>query len=320
MKKLLFLATFLIVLISCKKENQIEKEIAKVDINISVERFDKLFSEAMPSDLPDLKQAYPFMFSERYSDSTWIARMNDTLQKELHEEVKKAFLDIESLEDEIQKFYQHLKYYFPETRSPRIITSTSDIDYRNKIIVTDTIVLIALDTYLGNDHRFYEGIQKYLTHNFTREQIVVDLSEAYGEKYVFQTQRKTLLDEMIYTGKLLYFKDIMIPFKSDAEKIGYTQEQLDWAEANESYIWRYFVERELLYSTDSKLPSRFINPAPFSKFYLVEIDNESPGKIGQYMGWQIVKAYMNNHDASLKEMLNSSPEDIFNNSKFKPNK
>jgi gliding motility-associated lipoprotein GldB len=320
MKKLLFLATILIVLISCEKENKREKEIAKVDIDITIERFDKLFSEATPSDLPDLKKGYPFMFSERYSDSMWVARMNDTLQKELHEEVKKEFSNFEGIQDQIHQFYQHLKYYYPETRSPRIITSTSDVDYRNKIIVTDTIVLIALDTYLGNNHRFYEGIQKYLTQNFKSEQIAVDLAEAYGEKYVFQTQRKTLLDEMIYAGKLLYFKDIMIPFKSDSEKIGYTQEQLDWAKANESYIWRYFVERELLYSTDSKLPSRFINPAPFSKFYLVEIDNESPGKIGQYMGWQIVKAYVKNNDVSLKEVLTASPEDIFNNSKFKPSK
>ncbi|MEJ2113038.1 MAG: gliding motility lipoprotein GldB [Flavobacteriaceae bacterium] len=320
MKKLLFLATILIVLISCEKENKREKEIAKVDIDITIERFDKLFSEATPSELPDLKKGYPFMFSERYSDSMWVARMNDTLQKELHEEVKKEFSNFEGIQDQIHQFYQHLKYYYPETRSPRIITSTSDVDYRNKIIVTDTIVLIALDTYLGNDHRFYEGIQKYLTQNFKREQIAVDLAEAYGEKYVFQTQRKTLLDEMIYAGKLLYFKDIMIPFKSDSEKIGYNQEQLDWAKANESYIWRYFVERELLYSTDSKLPSRFINPAPFSKFYLVEIDNESPGKIGQYMGWQIVKAYVKNNDVSLKEVLTASPEDIFNNSKFKPSK
>ena len=320
MKRLIFLITFLVIIVSCKKENEHEKEISQIDIDITIERFDKLFSEASAAGLPNLKKAYPFMFSEKYSDSTWIARMNDTLQRELHMEVFKAFSNFEDVEDEIHQFYQHLKYYFPETRAPRIITSTSDVDYRNNVIVTDTIVLIALDTYLGKDHRFYEGIQKYLTQNFTKEQIVVGLAEAYGKKYVFQTERKTLLDEMIYAGKLLYFKDIMIPFKSDAEKIGYTQEHLDWSKANESYIWRYLIERELLYSTDSKLPGRFINPAPFSKFYLVEIDNESPGKIGQYIGWQIVKAYMKNNKVSLKELLSASPEDIFNNSKFKPNK
>ena len=149
---------------------------------------------------------------------------------------------------------------------------------------------------------------------------MVDLATEYANKYIYQKQNKTLLDEMIYFGKQLYFKDKVIPFKTKAERIGYTEAQLDWAHVNESYIWRYFVERELLFSTDSKLPSRFINPAPFTKFYLEEIDSESPGRLGQYMGWQIMKAYMQNNKISLKEMLITSPEEIFNNSKFKPNK
>ena len=125
---------------------------------------------------------------------------------------------------------------------------------------------------------------------------------------------------MIYFGKQLYFMDEVIPFKSEAERISYSQEQLEWANLNESYIWRYFVERELLFSTDSKLPGRFINPAPFTKFYLEEIDSESPGRLGQYMGWQMVRAYMENNEVTLKEMLIKSPEEIFNNSKFKPRK
>ena len=125
---------------------------------------------------------------------------------------------------------------------------------------------------------------------------------------------------MIFYGKQLYFKDVVIPFKTEAERISYTQEQLDWARANESYIWRYFVERELLFSTDSKLPSRFINPAPFTKFYLEEIDSESPSRLGQYTGWQIVKSYMENNDISLRDMLQTSSEEIFNKSKFKPKK
>ena len=90
--------------------------------------------------------------------------------------------------------------------------------------------------------------------------------------------------------------------------------------ANESYIWRYFIERELLFSTDLKLSGRFITPAPFSKFYLEDIDAESPGRLGQYIGWQIVRAYMQQNDVSLKDMLLKSPEEIFNNSKFKPRK
>ena len=304
---------------SCETDSKLEQDIAKIDVSVNVERFDKLFAKVTPEGLPELKSDYPFMFSKNYNDSLWIARINDTLQQQLNAEVDKAFAIDNGFEYDIQSLFQHLKYYFKAFKSPRIITVTSDVDYRNKTIITDTIVLIALDTYLGADHEFYGGIPKYIRQNFEPPQIVSDLATQYAQQNIYQPIRKTFLDEMIYYGKVLYFKDIIIPFKVDEEKIGYTKEQLDWAIDNESYIWRYFVERELLYDTDPKLLIRFINPAPFSKFDL-ELDSESPGCLGQYIGWQLVRAYMKNNDHTLQQMLSTKAEDIFNNSKFKPRK
>ncbi|PQV51354.1 protein involved in gliding motility GldB [Jejuia pallidilutea] len=320
MKNLLLVFLFALVLASCKKNNEVEKAIAEINTDVSIERFEQFFGNSSTNDLPKLKQAYPFMFPKTYSDSFWIAKIKDTLQQELIRETGKKYKDLAVEKAEIETLFNHLKYYFPEFNPPTIITTTSSVDYRNKVIVTDTIAIVALDNYLGKDHYFYGGIQKYIRENFESSQIVVDLADAYAEKYIYQPQRKTLLDEMVYFGKKLYFKDIMLPNKTEAERIGYTQQDIDWAKANEHYIWRYFVERELLYSNDTKLPRRFINPAPFSKFYLEEIDIDSPGRIGQYMGWQIVKAYMKNNDVSLRDMLKTKPQDIFDNSKFKPRK
>ena len=110
----------------------------------------------------------------------------------------------------------------------------------------------------------------------------------------------------------------MIPFVSEHDKIGYTEDQLNWAQENEWFIWNYFIGKELLYDTNAKIPSRFINPAPFSKFYLEQVDNESPGRIGQFIGWQIVKSYMDNNTVSIKSLLTAEPLEIFNNSKYKP--
>jgi gliding motility-associated lipoprotein GldB len=320
MKKAILLLFLSVMIVSCKNENQLEQEIEKIPMDVKIERFDELFSHVNDKNLPKLKQDYPFMFSKKYADSFWIAKTQDTLQIKLLEEVSKVFPNIDEQENEINSLFQHIKFYFPEFNPPRIITTTSFVDYRNKIILTDTIALISIDTYLGSDHEFYQGIQKFIREDFNKSNIVVDLATEYSKKYIYQGQNKTLLDEMIYFGKQLYFKDLVIPFKTDAERIGYTNEELDWAHVNESYIWRYLVERELLFSTDSKLPGRFINPAPFTKFYLEEIDSQSPGRLGQYIGWQIVRAYMKNNDVSLKDLLITSPEDIFNKSKFKPNK
>ena len=319
MKNLTFLLLLLLSVWSCEDKSRVEKEIENISVNLMVDRFDQVFASASPADLTNLQKRYPFMFPDRYPDSYWVNKMQDTLQNELSLEVSNTFENFEDIESELNLLFQHLKYYFPEFREPRIITVTSEVDYRNKVIVTDTIALIALDTYLGEDHKFYGNIQKYLTQNFKATQIIPDIAQEYAKKYAYQPKKKTLLEEMIYHGKLLYFKDMIIPFKNDEEKIGYTHDQLIWANENESEIWRYFVDRELLYSTDSKLPSRFINPAPFSKFYL-ELDAESPGRLGQYIGWKIVKAYMKRTDTSLKRMLITDAETIFKESKFKPQK
>ena len=319
MKKIGIVLVALLMFLSCDNDSQLEKEIAKIDVDFKIERFDLAFGSASLNELPKLKKEFPFLFSSRIPDSIWVEQMKDTLQIELSSEVKKTFASVDDTKDDIHRLFQHLKYYDKTFTPPRVITVTSNVDYRNKTIVTDTIVIIALDTYLGSDHEFYTDIPRYVAQNMKKSEIVSDLAANYAENYIFQSERKSLLDEMIYFGKQLYFKDVMIPFKSDAEKIGYTQDQLDWANDNQSQIWSYFIEREMLYSTDNSLPGRFIADAPFSKFYL-ELDNESPGRLGQYIGWLIVRAYMKNNDVPMMDMLQKDALDIFKNAKFKPKK
>ena len=128
----------------------------------------------------------------------------------------------------------------------------------------------------------------------------------------------TFLDKIIYYGKILYYKDFCLKIE-DRLKIGYSKDKMKWAKENEYFVWTYFIENNILFNPDNNLMNQFIFDAPFSKFYL-EIDNESSEKIGKYIGWQIVKSYMNNNDVSLKELLKTSPTDIYNKSKYKPNK
>ena len=205
--RLNYLFLILMVVFSCKKENQLEKEIAAINIDITTERFDRFAAKATLNDFAKVKQAYPFMFSKFDNDSTWVAFKSDTIQNELFREVHKTFSDFSNTEEEIELLFNHLKYYFPEFYPPKVITTTSYVDYRNKVVVSDTIAVVALDTYLGSDHKFYGGIQKFICANLKPEQIVVDMATEYAEKYMYQKQNKTLLDEMIYFGKQLYFKD-----------------------------------------------------------------------------------------------------------------
>lgn len=319
MKKVYYILFLLIIAYSCKEEDKIESEISKIDINLVVERFDRVFSQAQPKDLVQLKKTFPFLFSKHVPDSIFISKMSDTLQIELRNEVNNKFNNFSTIEDEITQLFQHLKYYDITFFEPRIVTLTNDVKYRDKVIVTDTIVLIPLDNYLGEEHEYYANIPKYIRQNMNPSQIVSNLATDYSKRYAFQSQKKTLLDDMIYFGKQLYFKDKMIPFKSDEEKIGYTKSQLEFAKVNEEEIWTNFIENEYLFSTDSSLPGRFIADAPFSKFYL-QLDRDSPGRLGQYIGWQIVRAYMNNNEVSFLDMMKKDAAEIFNQSNYKPPK
>lgn len=319
MHKKLFFFCFLIMAVSCGKDDEREREIAKIPVEVEVTRFDEMFARATADSLPGLKAQFPYLFPSQYPDSVWIKKMSDTIQLELNKEVGQEFSDFKDVNQELHLLFQHIKYYFPKTQIPEVVTLTSDVDYKNKTVWADDLLLISLDTYLGKEHHFYIGIQEYLKKNFERSQIIPDVATSFAETVIPRPDSRIFLAHMIYYGKILYLKDRLIPFKTDAEKIGYTAEELDWAKANEEQIWRYFVEKELLFETDSELYTRFLYPAPFSKFYL-QLDNQSPAQLGQYLGWQIVRQYMEETEVSLEEMLATDSRTIFNLSNYKPKK
>lgn len=310
---------FGVLFFSCNNESKVEKEIEKIPIDFELIRFDMEFAQATPADLPKLKTEFPAFFPEQYNDSIWIEKLTDTLQHQLENEVAKTFPKDEALNQVLVPLFQHIKYYFPKFQTPVVVTTTSDVDYRNKVILAEKMLVIGLDNYLGAEHHFYEGIDKYISKEMKPSQIGPDVAEAYARVYIKPPNKASFLGQIVYYGKELYLKDIWLPNISDAEKIGYTEEEFQWAEENEEYMWRYFVEKELLYNTDPKLGARFVSPAPFSKFYL-EIDNESPGMLGRYLGWKIVRSYMKNNEAEVQQLMVTDADEIFTNSKYKPKK
>jgi hypothetical protein len=282
-----------------------------------VERFEKLFYNSSPSDLTQIKNKYPFFFPDSYPDSVWLNRIQDPIQLEIFNEILIKYESLIFLERGLFKFFKKHKELDNKFTIPKVITVNTDIDYRNKVILADSLLLIGLDNYLGPNHRFYDGIPDYIKEDFTISNIFSDISEKFAFSIIPRIEFYTFLDKIIYYGKILYYKDFSLNIE-DRLKIGYSEDKMKWAKENEYFIWTYFIENNILFNPDNKLMNQFVFDAPFSKFYL-EVDNESSEKIGKYMGWQIVKSYMNNNDVSLTELLKTSPTDIYNKSKYKPN-
>ena len=310
--KRISLIIFFFIGISC------DEKVGSKQNKIKIERFEKLFYGSSPNDLGQIKSKYPFFFPDSYPDSVWLERLNDPIQIEIFNEIMMKYESVTFLEEGLYKFFEKHKVLDDKFITPKIITVNTDVDYRNKVILADSLLLVGLDNYLGADHRFYDGIPDYVKEDFTIQNIFSDIAEEFAFSIIPRIEFYTFLEKIIYHGKILYYKDYSLSV-SDRHKIGYSIEKMNWANENEYFVWTYFVENNILFDPDNNLDVRFINDAPFSKFYL-EIDNESSEMIGKYIGWKIVKSFMKNNDVSLNKMLISKPMDIYYNSKYKPQK
>lgn len=314
-KPIFVLLSVFVLLFACNNADKVAQEIAAIPLQLQISRFDREFAASGQEGLPALRKKYPYLFPA--PDSVWVAKMKDSLQIELFQEVGNAFRSFEDEEQGLESLFRHIAYYFPEYTIPKVITVTNDVDYNNRIILTDSLLFIGLDNYLGPEHKYYGGFQRYIAHSLDRGYLVSDVASAFAKQVVPRPRDRTFLSRMIFFGKELYLKDKLMPNVEDRKRITYTETEMDWAIANEEPMWRNFIENEYLYSTDNKLNQRFLEPAPFSKFGL-ELDNESPGRLGRYVGWQIVRAFMENNAVSLKQLMTMPAEEIFKKSNYKP--
>lgn len=324
MSRFLFLASCLIfslLLWQCSDPaDKVSEAIEAIPFELEVHRFEQAFDQMPPSGLPELKSQYPYLFPQGVPDSVWLAKQSDTLEIRLRQEVQKAFPDFDPYTRELESLFKHARYYFPEVALPeKLITLTTRVDMDNRVVLTDSLMLLGLDNFLGAEHEFYGSIDQYISRGMAPEFLVSDTGSALSIMFVPPPTQRSFVSQMVYHGKALYLKSQLMPQTSDSMLIGYTAKEWEWSRANEGQIWRYFVERELLYKTDRELGPRFLDPAPFSKFRLM-LDNESPGRIGRYMGWRIVQAFMERGSHSLEDMLRMPGEALFQESRYKPPK
>ncbi len=314
-----FLTNLFLITHSCKKELKIPAEILAINAPVNIDRFDQAFNQLNEKSLDSLQEKYPFLFPIKYSQEFWLHKSKDTLQQELKNEVYKVFPNTQELEEDLTLLYKHLKFYYPTIKVPKIISIISEIDYKNRILLRKELLLISLDSYLGKDHYFYGDISKYISNDFEKNQILIDVAQEYAKKIFPRPDGRDFMSQMILYGKRQYLLQQLLPKRNLAQVFSYTKEELKWNQVNESEIWRYLIEKDLLYSTDRNLLPRFLYPAPFSKFYM-SYDTQSPDRVGQYIGYRIVNSFMQNNNVSLPSLKEIDSKTIFTQSRFKPKK
>lgn len=324
--------------ISCTQNKKIDTSNIKVDL--VVQRFDQDLFKINPSmvnqNLPALQNKYPKFYKDYFEkilnvgsieNNEYYNIISTVLEgdafKELQKETNLVYPNFDKYQEEITEAFKNIKYYYPEWKTPKIITYISGFQVQTPIGIG--YVGVGLDMFLGKDSKFYpalvETIPRYISRKFTPENITPRVVEVITREELFPelNNDKTLLSKMIYNGKLLYFMKQIQPETADSTIIGYSSGQMKWATDFESDSYAYFLENELLFETDYFKIQKFLSEAPFTPG--LGNQNDSAPKLGLFIGWQIVKRYMEeNTEIDLKQlMLEKDPQKILRLAKYRPN-
>ena len=259
----IFVILISLFFVSCDFENNKKNNVLKKTYDVKFDRFEKNFFQSNDDSLDILIENYPYLFPRQYQISDWIAIKKDSTRKKIFKKSLDVFKDIESIESEIERIFNKTKFYFSDFIPPKIISINNGIDYKYKIVDSDSLILLSLDCYLG-DYLLYKNIPNHISSQMKPDFIKNDLTELISSRYVEVPIDRKFVSKLIYHGKIIYLMNLISDIPVN-QFLGYNKEKTKWIENNEKNVWKYFIENDLLFSTKSSLDYRFLANAPFSK-------------------------------------------------------
>lgn len=330
MKRFVFgLISILFIFTACREDSgRLDIDISTIpDPGIEIQRYGHDLFNIDPTklgeELPLLAIKYPFFLGLPPLDTLSFIQIHEFITDPFLRDVALAcdsqYVNLNEEEVALNDAYRHYLYYYPEANIPEFYSYVSGLDFEYPVQFHDNIMLIALDMYLGKGFPPYAmvGIPQYRAMRASTSYLVRDIMlETASALPVRYRSDNILLDQMIEEGKQLYFLDACMPELDDHIKIAFSEEQLDWCENNESNIWDFIIENELLFSSDYEKTHKLIIDGPFTSFF----PDGSPSRIGWWLGWQIVRSFMDhNEDIPVPIMMEGlSAREILDNSRYNP--
>lgn len=274
-------------------------------------------------ELPKLALQYPFFLGSPPLDTLSYIQIYDFITDPFLREIAAAseanFSDLKAIEEQLNEAWRHYLYYYPDLHPPLVFSYISGLDFEYPVQMHDSILLIALDMYLGKDFEPYgmSRIPQYRTRRATADYLVRDIMLEIGSRIPCNYKSENiLLDQMIENGKLLYFLDATLPGLDDSIKISYTGHQFEWCKENEPNLWAFIIENELLFSSDYEKTHKLIIDGPFTSFF----PDGSPARTGWWVGWQIVRSFMgSNPKVGIPQLMEDmTARQILDNSGYNP--
>ena len=244
--------------------------------------------------------------------------LGDPNVQQLYRDVETQFSDLEEEKKKLNQAFRYYSYHVKEKSVPQLVTVISGFD--SKVVATDNYLGIGLDMYLGKHSEYYKMMQwpQYKQEMMERERLPYDAMRGWIlSEFDHEENGNDLISRIIVYGKGMYAMQAMFPLDSAHNYIGYTSEQLEWCNDNEIQIWSALIESNVLFSSKINDIRQYISEGPFT----AGMPKESPGQIGYWVGWMIVKAYMEKHpDMTLEELMVApvNGQQFLQESKYKP--
>ncbi len=334
-QKTIYLFLVLLIMFSACKHNPLKVDISDVKEEVEVVRFGEELLNLEGKDTLEvftkLSNEYPDFFNlftyriiriggidEEEFPELMKLFVNDSLIQEVKTKTDSVFHDREDLEKQFKKAFKYYSYHFPDKKLPTIYTYISG--FNQSLVTAQNIIGVSLDKYLGRDCKYYKQLSttpRYKVLNMHKDRILPEIAYAWGTTEFEDPNATTnLLDNIVQKGKIMYLVDAMMPTLHDSLKIGYTGKQLEWCQMNEAAMWTYLIEKKMLYSNKRMDIIRYVNDAPTTSGFPLE----SPGRTGVWIGWQIVRQYMEKHPEIVLSdlMANQNFQQILNESEYDP--
>lgn len=262
-----------------------------------------------------------FLDANQYPQDTILARRLYRLLQQpsidtLISDTQSYFSDFDENVNELTAAYQFIRYHYPDASIPRIQTIITG--FYNDMYISDSLIVLGLDYFAGENGRYYPNdIPRYIVKRYMKESLApIVLSFVSNEFNLADQSHGTLLADMVNLGKSYYFVEQALPCKADSLIIGYTSKEIDAVRKNQEVIWANLIENEMLYETSHFLKNKFIGERPS----VAEISENCPGRVGAWIGWQIVRRYMEvNPNVTFTELMaERDAHKVFQQSGYKP--
>lgn len=323
LQSILYTMLFTTLMSSCESEPEVD--LNQIPIDTKVKRFERAFYNLdtgnFISELNSIKGEYGPFFSSGAENIFWRNQRVNEQNTKLYALCEQEFADFEAYEQRLNNLIKRYYYYFGASDTIAAYTFVSSLDFNFPVVFSSPYLFIGLDLYLGERAaNYYQTLPLYLQYHRQSAFLLRDVAFAMAQSKVPPPEEPlSLLDAMLYYGKLLKVSERLLGEVDEATLLVYPPDKYKFSQEHEKDMWVYFIENQLLFKTDQDLQRRFIEVAPFSKFR-TKTDPETPGRIGRWFGYRIIDAYLEEYpNLDLKALINEKDaRKILKLSAYKP--